>query len=245
LKPFIVIFLVCSFLISCKDSGITNDKNILLKEKIIGSWKGESGIIQFNADGSFIDSTFIRTYPTGSYKCSSDSSNDSIATLLNKVILGSYSIEDSTLLIDPLEVVTDCFPTPENKFFNYLNSKINFKNDTLQLHSFKEFERISGSHDGLKGSWETSFSALIYHSDFNYELVLLDLTERREFKVDSGFFNTSFSQPFEETTYQTYYGYEPPEFYPFLGARPVVQVMKLNSDSFTLFDEYEKSYIRK
>lgn len=232
--------------INCKNTPSDNNDTLSISEKIIGVWEGDFGTIEFSKDFTFVDSSYVYSYPDSElYKCSFDKnlSSESPIQLLDKVVTGTYSIIDTVISFASFELVSDCFPNPADRNSPYLPAQIKFNSDSLILNHFREYERITESDSGLSGTWRTNYSALVYHKSVGQNGSFLTLDEIKEFIPDSGIVRTWISLPFD-TTYETMYFFDPPVYSPYPEARPVQQMLFVNEQSITLFEENAKMYKR-
>lgn len=230
--------------INCINTPSDNNDTLSTSEKIIGVWEGDFGTIKFNEDLTFVDSSYIYSYPGSElYKCSFDenSFSEEPIRLLNKVVTGTYSITDTVITFASLELLQDCFPYPAERNFPYLPAHIEFDSDSLILNKYKEYEQITVSESGLSGKWRTNYSALVYHESVGENGSFLTLDEIKEFVPDSGIVRTWIGLPFD-TTYETTYFFDPPVYSPFYEARAVEQILHINEQSITLFEEDSKAY---
>ncbi len=243
---FILTSMILMVMMTCKDSPTKTIEEPFTNESLLGTWESERSVLVFKENQTFIDSTYLFSSPESPlYTCEYDegSSSENSTKTLDRVIHGEYYVTDSTIVFQKLELIESCFLF--FRFIPYLEKTFHFENDTLTLHSFKEFDRMD-TNTGLSGAWRSSYSTLSYPIGVADYPSFIEIHQTIEFDTLSGKVYGYGGPPLEDNEIsETPYYYDPPYFSPFIGVRPVTQKLILKENKMLLFDEFSTSHVRK
>lgn len=205
------------FSINCSNN-ISDGEKEKLKSLIEGQWELENTIRTFNTDGTYSDSTIrakSRTIQTAEGEqnvtytvCDEEYSNN---LYLEKVIQGTYEVEDGILRVEATNLVFACNPIEGNVYKPYFDVSIAVENGSLNATQARVFNRTSSSN-GMEGIWETNYSAYLQSTMLEQGAEVNDLTERVTFSGNSKTFQqVIIGYPTGDASYEMEYEYNAPE----------------------------------
>lgn len=209
------LFLV--FSVSCSNNISDNEKE-KLKSLIEGQWELENTIRTFNVDGTYSDSTIqakSRTIQTAegeqtlTYTACDEEYNN--GQYLEKVIQGTYEVNDGILRVEATNLVFACNPIDGHVYKPYFDASIAIDNGSLNATQARVFNRTSSS-SGMEGTWETNYSAYLQSTTLEQGAEVNDLTEKVIFSGNSNTFQQEIiGYPTGEASYEMEYEYNAPE----------------------------------
>ncbi|MEX0857665.1 MAG: hypothetical protein WD016_05930 [Balneolaceae bacterium] len=216
----VIIFLVVGVSCSTTNSDTLNKnaEDVALMSEVEGQWDVKRNTIRtFNADGTFIDSTIsaksrvIQTVDgeqeVTSEVCDKEYAND---MYIEKVVKGTYTIEDGFLKLKANNLLFACNPSEVNVTTPYFDASIAIEGQNLNATQARLFTRTD-SGSGLEGTWETEYSAYIQNYGLQTGAGVQTLTEKVIFSENSDTFQQERSTPFGIQSYEMQYEYNPPE----------------------------------